>query len=94
MVILKILEDGTYGFLPGYYNGVEYFGGNFDSINNQYRFRVTKYLQDLISTDELNNGLYLTVSGGSVKANRINLTGYDTTNIDRIKLNVKYTILQ
>lgn len=94
LVILKILEDGTYGFLPGYYNGVEYFGGNFDSINNQYRFRVTKYLQDLISTDELNNGLYLTVSGGSVKANRINLTGYDTTNIDRIKLNVKYTILQ
>lgn len=94
LVILKILEDGTYNFLPGYYNGVEYFGGNYDSTNNQYRFRITKYLQDLISTDELNNGLYLTVSGGSVKANRIKISGYDTTSIERIKLNVKYTILQ
>ncbi len=94
LVVLKILEDGTYNFLPGYFNGIEYFGGEYDSINNQYRFRITKYLQDLICTDELNNGLYLTVSGGSVKANRIKISGYDTTNIDRIKLNLKYTILQ
>ncbi|MBI9038262.1 MAG: DUF4270 domain-containing protein [Bacteroidales bacterium] len=94
LVLLKILEDGTYAFLPGYYNGTEYFGGVYDSINNQYRFRITKYIQDLIGTDELNNGLYMTVSGGSVKANRVKISGYDTSLIDRIKLNVKYTILK
>ena len=94
LVILKILEDGTYSFLPGYFNGTEYFGGDYDSINNQYRFRITKYIQDLINTDELNNGLYISVSGGSIKANRIKVSGYDSTLTDRIKLNVKYTIFQ
>jgi len=94
LVLLKILEDGTYAFLPGYFNGTEYFGGTYDSINNQYRFRITKYIQNLIGTDELNNGLYMTVSGGSVKANRVKISGYDTSLVDRIKLNVKYTILQ
>lgn len=75
-----------------YLEGSTYFDGTYNETDNTYRFRLARYIQQLITGDIDNNGLYLIISGGAVNANRIVLNGPKNP-YGKMKLFVKYTVV-
>ncbi len=70
------------------------FGGYYDSTKKEYRFRIKGYIQQLLNGLIEDKGLYLRVSGSSVKGNRLLINGTLKTNPDnrnRIRLRLTYT---
>jgi hypothetical protein len=69
-----------------------YFDGYYNETDHTYRFRLSRYVQQLMTGEIENNGLYLIVSGGAVNANRLILNGPKNP-YGRMKLFVKFTEL-
>jgi len=96
LALVKVLEDGSYDFMPDQYEGEDYFGGYYESGSNRYEFRITRYIQSLISdSTTVDFGLYLFVNSGSVNPESFIFNGYQPA-IDtaaRMKLEILYTDL-
>lgn len=76
MYLLEIEEDGTGAALIDQYEGEHYFDGKYNESRNSYEFRITRYVQSLISDTTLpNRGLYLFLYGGSVHPERFIFKG-------------------
>ena len=75
-----------------YTEGSSYFDGTYNKADNTYRFRLARYVQQVINGDIKNNGLYLLISGGAVNANRLVLNGPGNP-YGRMKLFIKYTVV-
>jgi hypothetical protein len=90
--LVRINEQGENTFLLDQFEGEEYFGGSYNSARKEYRFVISRYIQDLINKTKTDYGLYLMISGSSVKANRAVLNGskYSSNNI---RLLLTYTKL-
>ena len=96
MYLLKIGEDGLGETLPDPIIGDYYFDGEYKKSTNTYEFRITRYIQSLISdTTQTNNGLYLFLFGGSVHPERFIFKGnqVDSDTSRRIKLEILFTEL-
>jgi hypothetical protein len=72
-----------------------YFGGYYNPDFNSYTFRITRYLQSLISDPTKNhNGLYLIIRGASLYPNRFVFNGNEPlTDTVRLHLEITYTDL-
>lgn len=84
--------EGTLKAVPDILKGETYFGGLLNS-SKEYRFNLAFYVQDLLSGEIENNGLYLLNTGNLVNANRTAIQGPDTTNVSPMKLVLTYTKL-
>jgi len=96
MYLLEIGEDGLGSALIDASESDNYFDGDYNESRNLYEFRITRYIQSLISDTTLpNRGLYLFNYGGSVHPERFifkgNQNGADSTG--GIKLEILYTDL-
>ena len=93
----QIKEDGSFDYLDDQIEELEvYFGGEYNPSTNSYTFRITRYIQDLISDPEkVDYGLYLIPTGASIFPNRFVFNGYDpvTDTATRLKLEILYTDL-
>lgn len=93
LVLFEIKDDGTSGvILPDYFEGSNYFGGTYDATNKQYKFNISRYIQQVLAGQKSNNGLYILVSNGAILANRVVLGGGNSTDF-KMKLNITYTKL-
>jgi hypothetical protein len=65
-------EDQNYVVLQDQLDGESYFDGNYKASVNEYHFRITRYVQNLIDLDaeEEDFGLYALIIGASSKADR------------------------
>lgn len=70
--------------------GSTYLDGYYNETDHTYRFRLARYIQQLINGDIENHGLYLIISGGAVNAKRLVING-PSNPYGRMKLFVKYT---
>lgn len=96
LTMLKINEDGEQELLLDYSEGSSYFDGYYDESRNQYEFRITRYIQSMISdTTLVNNGLYLQVYGASTVPERFIIRGSETSadSIQGMRLELLYTDL-
>jgi len=87
-------NSGSIMYLPDdeYYTSSSYFGGTYDSQKHEYRFRVTKYVQNLILQNaDLSNSINLVVKGSGVRANRLMFGGPQLTDDKRLRLELSYT---
>lgn len=87
-------DDGTVRFLPDddYYTSSAYFGGTYDSEKREYRFRITKYIQQLVlNQSDLSNSMYLIVRGSAVRPHRLILDGTNPESSSRLRLEVAYS---
>jgi len=67
-------DDGSLSLPKDFISGgTDYFGGKLDQVNKQYSFNLASTLHDIISNGKYDQELFLTVSGGSVTANRLTL---------------------
>jgi len=93
----QIADDGTFQYLDDQAEELEiYFGGDYKSSTNSYTFRITRYLQSLISDPEKNdNGLYIIPTGASIFPNRCVFDGSSPSleGARRVRLDIIYTDL-
>jgi len=86
-----INEKGKTIFLPDY-TTLDYWGGGYDKTNQEYRFRITRYIQNIILKDNLEPYIYLVVDGAARNANRLVLHGTNPLETDkRLRLEIYYT---
>lgn len=86
-------NTGAISFIPDddYYTSSAYYGGSYDATKHEYRFRITRYVQNLIlNNSNLSNSLNLVVRGAGVRANRLVLAGTDDPN-SRLRLEISYS---
>ena len=95
MYLLEIGEDGVGAPLIDADEGDNYFGGEYNADRDLYEFRITRYIQSLVSDSTLpNNGLYLFLFGGSVHPERYIFKGNDLdADSNGVKLEILYTDL-
>lgn len=96
MYLLEIGEDGLGETFDDQTEGGTYFGGEYNESSDLYEFRITRYIQSMISdTTKANRGLYLILYGGSVNPERYIFQGneVDADSISGIKLKLLYTEL-
>lgn len=74
-------------------DGEGYFDGIYNEASNSYRFRLTRYIQQVLSGKANNNGIHLLIPGASYVANRLVLNGTSSPQSD-LKLYVRYTKLK
>jgi len=86
---------GDLVFVPDELWGGGYFGGNYNSDKKEYRFRITRYVQDMILRNNYEPYLYLVASGAAAFANRVVLYGHEPQNLmdksSRLRLEIYYT---
>lgn len=70
--------------------GAGYFDGTYNSSSNSYRFRITRYIQQLLTGKQENNGLHLIIPGAEYNSSRLVLNGTSSPQSD-IKLYIRYT---
>lgn len=87
-------ETGTVAFIPDdeTYTGQEHYGGTYNKNTHEYRFRITRYVQEqILQSGNLTNSLYLVVKGSSVRANRLVFGGTGLQDDLRLRLELSYT---
>ena len=93
----QIKDDGSFDYLEDQVEELEvYFGGDYKVSTNSYTFRITRYLQSLITDPDKNdNGLYLIPTGASIFPNRVIFDGSApmTEGARRVRLDIIYTDL-
>jgi hypothetical protein len=87
--LVKVDNEGKYLFIQDQIASPSSFGGSYNASKNEYRFIISRYIQDLITGKEENNTLYLLVSGSAINANRIVLNGINKN--PALKLAITYT---
>lgn len=92
LALVMIDDDGTLLTLPDISEGSSYYGGTYNSSNNTVMFRISEYVQNVVSGKKKNNGLWLSVSGASFVPHRWIMAGSDA-GTDRLRLEVKYSII-
>jgi hypothetical protein len=73
--------------------GTDYFGGFYDAVNGQYVFHLDRYMQQLITGKQKNNGLYLLSTSSATTANRVMLGGGNNGSGFKMNLRLTYTKL-
>lgn len=85
---VALMDDPQYSNV----NTSKYFGGTYDAEKKEYRFRITKHVQKLINQGNGGKGIYLMVSGASIRANRLIMSGTEPAAPDkRLRLELYYT---
>jgi hypothetical protein len=75
------------------YTSESYFGGKYDASTKEYRFRITKYIQQLVQDSLINNNeINLVVNGAGIRANRLTFYGTNPDDFSkRLRLELSYT---
>ncbi len=89
LTIIRMTEDGTPAFVLDQFEGESHFGGFYDEDKNAYRFTLTRHLQNIITRNIQDRGLYLMVSGAAVSGGRVVLRGPGHS-VSNMKLKVTY----
>src|SRR5260221_2250852 len=75
LLVLGIDASGHPVFLPDQFETTGYYGGTYDATTKKYKFNIARYVQNVLTGDLQDYGLYLAISGGVVQANRTILDG-------------------
>lgn len=70
--------------------GSAYFDGYYNESANNYRFRISRYVQQVLTGKANKNGLHLIIPSASYQASRLVLNGTSAEHSD-LKLYIKYT---
>lgn len=90
--LVGIDENGETFFLPDFFEGIDYYGGEYDSDTKTYKFNIARHVNDLIYGNSGNYGMYLVANGASISAKRSVVTTEKHPSA-KIKLNITYSKL-
>jgi hypothetical protein len=96
MLLVKAKEDGDYELIEDQYQGESYYDGVYKSSTNEYVFRITNHIQNLISdTNQVDYGLYVMPNASSYNPKRFIFNGNQPENdtIGKLRMEIIYTDL-
>ena len=93
LILLGFNSDSTTYLLPDYYEGSTFFDGAYNSSKHLVSFRITEYLQNMIMNKKENLGLSLGINGAAYNATRYVINGPESTNGEKMRLEVTYSIV-
>ena len=92
LALAMVDEDGNLLPLPDANEAGSYYGGSLSEDKTQYFFRISRFVQQVLTGESPNYPLVLLVSGASFRPQRVILYGPGHANQDlRLRLAVKYT---
>jgi len=94
LTVLKKLVDGKTAFLPDIFEGSGFFGGTYNTVTREYRMRITRYFQYMLNTTDADYGLVMLIDSRRTTANRFVFKGTDKTLGNRMKIEIKYTVIK
>ena len=94
LVLVGFNADSSTYLLPDYYEGNAYFGGSYNSTQKAYTFRVSEYMQSIISGKKDNFGISLGINGASYNAQRLLINGPESQAEKKMHLEVTYSIVK
>ena len=92
-VLLGFNADSTTYLLPDYYEGTSYYGGSYNSNEQAVIFRISEYMQSVISEKKENHGLSLGINGAGYNAHRMLINGPEATENSKMRLEVTYSLV-
>ena len=92
-ILLGFNADSTTHLLPDYYEGTNYFGGSYDSYEQAVVFRISEYMQSVISEKRENHGLSLGINGAGYNAHRMLINGPQAVEERKMRLEVTYSLV-
>ena len=66
-------------------------GGTVDLVNSQYRFNITRHINEIVAGEKQNLPISIIPLGSGISANRAVLNGANTSKKDQPKLVLTYT---
>ena len=82
-------NDGETIFLSDFFESDH--GGTIDLVNSQYRFNITRHINEIINGTKENQAISILSLGSGISANRAILNGANTSKKDQPKLIITYT---
>ena len=82
-------NDGETIFLSDFFESNH--GGTIDLVNSQYRFNITRHINEVINGTKENQPISILSLGSGISANRAILNGANTSKKDQPKLIITYT---
>ena len=92
-ILLGFNADSTTYLLPDYYEGTSYFGGTYNSHEQAVIFRISEYMQSVISGKKENHGLCFGINGAGYNAFRMILNGPESNEENKMRLEVTYSLV-
>jgi hypothetical protein len=104
-LVINIADSLKYSNVPSdFFEGLEYFGGEYKSSAKEYRFNIARFVQQVLNGKIDNQALFIncynvrignTISDTPRRstANRVVLMGGDKKNLSRMRLKITYTTL-
>lgn len=86
LLLVAYNSNGTYEFLPDFSVGSDYFGGNVNSGYTEYRFNISRYIQQLAYNQRKDFGIALFVADNRISANRVIIKGPRCVNGMRLSI--------
>lgn len=96
LFLVKRNADNTQEILEDQYQGANYFDGEYKSSTNEYVFRITNHIQNLlIDTTQVDYGLYVYANGSSLNPKRFVFNGNQPVSdtLSPFRLEIIYTDL-
>jgi len=96
LFLVKRNADNTQEILEDQYQGASYFDGEYKSSTNEYVFRITNHIQNLlIDTTQVDYGLYVYANGSSLNPKRFVFNGNEpeSDTLSPFRLEIIYTDL-
>ena len=94
LMVVVANDSSAVTFMPDYFEGDSYFGGNYDAANQEYRFNIARYLQQILNGTRKNNGLCVIVAFRPSVANRVQLIGGNKLLHGNMRIKLTYTPLK
>jgi hypothetical protein len=92
LFIFGLNEDGDAFFIDDQLDGISFVGGAYDPINQEYRFIISRFLQQVISGQKDFYGLEIVTERAASSPFRVVLNGTETGDPeDRIRLKITFT---
>ena len=92
-IVLGFNADSTTYLLPDYYEGSGYFGGTYNANAQAVIFRISEYVQSIVSGKKENHGLSFGINGAGYNAYRMIVNGPDAIEENRMRLEVTYSVV-
>lgn len=91
LALLNIVDANQTSLLQDYYEGSSYYGGNYSSSDQSVTFRIGEHLQRVLMGTQETQGLYVSISGAAINAQRWIIAGPNAEN--GLRCRIKYSIV-
>lgn len=91
LALAMIDEDGEYITIPDFTEASSYYGGYLNEDETQYFFRISRFVQQVLTGQSPNYPLALLISGASFRTNRVILFGPEATSDPEMKMHLEVT---